>query len=109
MTIDEIKARYPLPRSAGVGTPKIESCQYCCGGAILMSQQPSWPVELHNDYIRFPRAEDLARALRRKNPHLPEEQAMRYAYTIVKRNDMGLFEDAWYYAGRALTYTLTEE
>lgn len=92
MTIDDIRARFPHPRSAEGDMPK--DCDFCVGGAIFLSTLPL-PVCRYGYHTRFPSAPTLAEALRQYNPRLKDAVAMRFARGIVQHNDLERFEMAW--------------
>jgi hypothetical protein len=94
------RAAYPHPIRL-VDAPAYKD-PYCVAGAICKAL--GRPVT-----NGFPAPVTLAIAFLKTNPHLTEKHANHYAQTVVTRNDKGLFEDAWYYANRALTYTPKED
>jgi hypothetical protein len=99
MTIAEIRARFPHPRSAE-GDP-VDDCDYCCGGAIFLATLPL-PMCRYGYGTRFPSWKTLAYALRCHNPNLKDGTAGGYARAIIQSNDREHFEMAWSLAAAAL-------
>lgn len=99
MTITEIRARFPHPRSAKGDAP--DDCDYCVGGALFLSLLPL-PMHRYGYHTRFPQVETLAASLRDHNPRLSEGSARRFAGGIIEANDREHFEMAWHIAQAAL-------
>jgi len=95
LTVNDIRAQYPVPGTAAGSRSAIPGC-YCVGGAFLLMQG--------NIYAPWPYEEILAQGLQRENPCLDAESVWRFAHDIIAFNDAGDFEAAWQMLGEALVY-----
>ena len=98
ITLATIRAQYPTPSKQNRYGTHIDG-EYCVGGALALAFYGHTP-----DIPRFPEEEAIAEMLQVLNPALSDSLALEYADSLVDRNDVGDFEEAWQIAGEALDY-----
>ncbi len=92
VTVSEIRARYPDPKTAIYHgsfplSPLTRITGYCVGGALCLYRGHTTE--------QFPSKLTLSRILREANPDLTIDESKRMAHFIVCANDLGLFDRAW--------------
>lgn len=109
-TVEEIKARYPVPTRADDSGGK-----YCVGGAFCLyayehGMVPTFFVDEEEEPLPFPGVIDVKDYLMVANPALLGFSAKTYSYafSIIEANDEGRFSDAWNTLAEALAWTPLE-